>query len=138
MSPFQKAFLKWSRWMRFENKMEFGNQIKAGFTLTNLMTRYLRENKEKYLRLGMRRISYNEDKIMSTAFHKMIRAAGANVGTAWIAWRMATMAGNSAKIALAKRNISAKNVADVLDKKRRKHLRLGVRVLADGVASTKT
>jgi len=138
MSPFQKAFLKWSRFMRNANKMEFGNQIKAGFTLTNLLTRYLRDNKEKYLRLGMRRIAYNEDKVMSSAFAKMLRAAGANLNTAWLSWKMATMMGNSAKMALAKRNLAAKNIADVLDKKRKRHLRSGVRPLADGVASTKT
>jgi len=82
-------------------------------------------------------INYNPDKVMSSAFAKMLRAAGANINTAWISWRMATLAGNSAKMALAKRNLAAKNIHDVLDKKRKKHLRSGVRPLADGVAATK-
>jgi hypothetical protein len=54
MSPFQKSFLKWARWTRIEGKIEFGNQVKAGFSLTSLMTRFLRANKEKYLRYSLR------------------------------------------------------------------------------------
>jgi len=98
------------------------------------MTRYLRANKEKYVRFAWRQINFNPDKIMSASFQKMLRAAGANVNTAWISWRMATLTGNSAKMALAKRNLAAKNIADCLDKKRKRHLRSGVRPLAEGVA----
>jgi len=79
MSPFQKAFLKWATVMRKENRMEFGNQIKAGFALTSLMTRYLKANREKYQRYALRAIAYDEDKIMTAAFQKMLRAAGINL-----------------------------------------------------------
>jgi len=97
----------------------------------------MRNNKEKYLGLAFRRIGYDPDKVMSSAFAKMLRAAGANINTAWLAWRMATLTGNSAKMALAKRNLAAKNIGECLDKKRKRHLRSGVRPLAAGVAQTK-
>jgi len=91
MSPIQKAFLKWAAWNRLMSKIEFGEQIKAGFSLTSLLTRYLRTNKEKYLRFTWRQMDKNDDKTMSTAFNKMIRAAGVNVDRAFLAWRMFTL-----------------------------------------------
>ena len=97
MSPLQKAFLKWSKYMRDMNKYDFGEQIKAGFTLTTLLTRKYRDNKERYLRLGFRHIAYNPDKVMSAAFNKMIRAAGATVNSAWMLWRMNVVAGDRKK-----------------------------------------
>jgi len=76
MSPLQKSFLKWSRKTRDAAKQEFGNQVKAGFCLTSLLTRYLKANKEKYTRLAFKKLDYNPDKIMSASFNKMLRAAG--------------------------------------------------------------
>jgi hypothetical protein len=76
MSPLQKGFDRWARKTRDLAKQEFGNQIKAGFSLTSLLTRYLRNNKEKYTRLAWKKLDHNPDKIMSSAFNKMLRAAG--------------------------------------------------------------
>jgi hypothetical protein len=137
MSPLQKSFLKWSKYMRDMAKYDFGQQIKAGFTLTALMTRQYKDNKEKYLRLAFRYLNYNPDKIMSSSFNKMIRAAGANINTAFLIWKMNVVAGDRKKMAQAKRNLATKNVVEVIDKKRRNHLRAGLRPLADGVAQTK-
>jgi len=74
---------------------------------------------------------------MISAFQKMLRAAGANLGTAMMSWRMNVLAGNSKRMALQKRNLAAKNIGDVIDKKRKRNLRSGIKPLADGVASTK-
>jgi hypothetical protein len=74
---------------------------------------------------------------MISSFMKMIRAAGANVGTAFLSWKMWVLQSDRAKMKLQKRNMAAKNIADVLDKKRRKHMRAVIRPLADGVAQTK-
>ena len=76
MSPLQKSFLKWQRKTRDAAKYEFGQQIKAGFSLTSLLTRYLKANKEKYTRLAWKKLDHNPDKIMSASFNKMLRAAG--------------------------------------------------------------
>jgi hypothetical protein len=38
---------------------------------------------------------------------------------------------------LARRNVAAANMGEILDKKRRKHLKAGLKPLADGVAHTK-
>jgi len=134
MSPLQKSFMKWRQRTRDLAKLEFANQIKAGFTLTNLMMRFLRANKQKYLGLAFRRIGYNPDKVMIAAFQKMLRAAGANLGTAMMSWRMNVLSGNSKRMALQKRNLAAGNIGNVIDKKRKNHLRAGIRPLADGVA----
>jgi len=74
---------------------------------------------------------------MISAFQKMLRAAGANIGTAFMAWRMWLLQGDRAKMKLQKRNLAAQNIVAVIEKKRRNHLRAVVRPLADGVASTK-
>jgi len=110
MSPIQKAFLKWAKYMRDMNKYEFGEQIKAGFALTTILTHKYRDNKEKYLRLGFRHISYNPDKVMSSAFNKMIRAAGHSVNTAWIIWKMNVIAGDRKKQSAIKRKLATKNI----------------------------
>ena len=67
----------------------------------------------------------------------MLRAAGANLNTAWITWRMQHLQGDRKRMALAKRNLAAKNIGEAIDKKRKRHLRAGIKPLADGVAQTK-
>jgi hypothetical protein len=69
-------FLRWARNTRDLAKVEFGNQIKAAFCLSSLLTRYLRANKEKYSRHAWKKLDHNPDKIMSASFNKMLRAAG--------------------------------------------------------------
>jgi hypothetical protein len=41
MGPLQKSFMKWTRKTREAAKFEFAQQIKAGFSLTLLMKRFL-------------------------------------------------------------------------------------------------
>jgi len=48
MSPIQQSFLKWAKQMRDEVKRAYGDQIKAGFALTSLYTRFMKANREKY------------------------------------------------------------------------------------------
>jgi hypothetical protein len=134
MSPFRKYFLRWAQKNRDANKREFAAQIKAGFSLTSLMTRYLRQNKEKYLGYAFRRIGYDPGKVMLSASQKMLRAAGANIGTAFLAWKMWVLSGDRMKMKLQKRNLAAKNIGDVIEKKRKRHLRSVIRPLASGVA----
>jgi hypothetical protein len=76
MSPLQKNWLRWARNTRDLAKVEFGNQIKAAFSLSSLLTRYLKANKEKYTRHAFKKLDHNPDKIMSASFNKMLRAAG--------------------------------------------------------------
>jgi hypothetical protein len=71
---------------------------------------------------------------MISSFMKMIRAAGANVGTAFLSWKMWVLQGDRAKMKLQKRNLAAKNIEAVLEKKRKRHMRAVVRPLAAGVA----
>jgi hypothetical protein len=137
MSPFQKSFLKWARWTRIEGKIEFGNQVKAGFSLTSLMTRFLRANKEKYLRYSLRQIGYNPDKVMTATFNKMLRAAGVNLERAFLSWKMDTYQADRKKMALAKRNLAAGNIGNAIDVLWKRRLRAGLKVLAAGVAETK-
>jgi len=134
MSPLQKSFMKWRQRARDMAKLEFAGQIKAGFSLTNLMGRFLRSNKQKYLGFAFRKIGYNPDKVMIAAFQKMLRAAGANLGTAMITWRMNVIASDRQRMKLQKRNLAAGNIGNVIDKKRKNHLRAGIRPLAAGVA----
>ena len=94
----------------------------------------MRNNKEKYLGLAFRRIGYDPDKVMIAAFQKMLRAAGANLNTAMMTWKMQHLLGNSKRMALQKRNLAAKNIGECIDKKRKRHLRAGIRPLAAGVA----
>jgi len=137
MSPIQKSFLKWARWMRHEGKIQFGNQVKAGFALTSLLGRYLKANRDKYQRYAWRQLYYDEDKVMERAFQKMIRAAGVNFERAFLRWRMFTLEADRSAAKRAKKNNATLHMANVLDKKRKNHLRSGVKPLANGVAHTK-
>jgi hypothetical protein len=74
---------------------------------------------------------------MISSFQKMIRAAGANTGTAFLAWKMWVLSSDRVKMKQQKRNMAAKNIGDVLEKKRKRHLRSVIRPLASGVAQTK-
>jgi hypothetical protein len=67
----------------------------------------------------------------------MLRALGVNLERAFVLWRMFYLQADKAAAKAAKRNVSAANLGNVLDKKRRNHLRAGVRPLAKGVANTK-
>ena len=71
---------------------------------------------------------------MISSFMKMIRAAGANVGTAFLSWKMWILQGDRVKMKLQKRNLAAKNIEAVLEKKRKRHMRAVIRPLAAGVA----
>ena len=79
-------------------------------------------------------MNFNPDQIMNKAFNIMLRAAGTNLERAWIRWRMQHLSGDRNRMAVAKRNLAAGNIGNCLEKKRRNHLRAGVRPLANGVA----
>jgi hypothetical protein len=80
---------------------------------------------------------FNPERIMRNTLQKILRAAGVNVDRAWIRWRMLHLEQDRAAAKLARRNVAAANMGEVLDKKRRKHLKAGLKPLADGVAHTK-
>jgi hypothetical protein len=80
---------------------------------------------------------FNPERIMRNTLQKILRAAGVNVDRAWIRWRMLHLQQDRAAAKLARRNVAAANMGEILDKKRRKHLKAGLKPLADGVAHTK-
>ena len=61
MSPLQKAFLKWAKFMRDQVKGEFVRQIKAGFFLTMLVNRKANDNKVEMCKAAMIRLNYNPE-----------------------------------------------------------------------------
>ncbi|MEE4248546.1 MAG: hypothetical protein V2I33_24465 [Kangiellaceae bacterium] len=80
---------------------------------------------------------FNPERIMRNTLQKILRAAGVNVDRAWIRWRMLHLQQDRAAAKLARRNVAAANMGEILDKKRRKQLKSGLKPLADGVAHTK-
>ena len=138
MSPFQKAFLKWARFMRDQVKSEFVRQIKAGFLLTMVVNRKVQDNKVEMLRAGMIKIQHNPERLMRSCFEKMLRAVGLNMDRAWLSWRMRHLSKDRDAAMRARKKVAASNLANRLEKKRMSHLRSGVRPLARGVAHTKT
>ena len=138
MSPLQKAFLKWAKFMRDQVKGEFVRQIKAGFFLTMLVNRKANENKVEMCKAAMIRLNYNPERLMRQCFEKMIRACGLNMDRAWLSWRMWHLSKDRDAAFRARKKVAATNLGNVLEKKRKTHLRSGVRPLARGVAHTKT
>ncbi|MEE4247940.1 MAG: hypothetical protein V2I33_21315 [Kangiellaceae bacterium] len=67
----------------------------------------------------------------------MIRAAGMNIERAWLAWRMWHLGRDRDASAKACKQVAAANLANTLDKKRKKTLRSGLKPLAQGVADTR-
>jgi hypothetical protein len=67
----------------------------------------------------------------------MIRAAGLNKNRAWVLWRLWFLARSKDAATKGRKKVAAGNLAERLDKKRRRHLYSGLRTLAKGVANTK-
>ena len=57
---------------------------------------------------------------------------------AWLCWRMFVVSKDKNAAQKARKRASAANLRAILEKKRKNHVRGGVRVLAKGVAYTKT
>ena len=102
-----------------------------------LTSRFYRERKREYYLYAMRQIGFNPDRLMRCAFEKMLRAAGVNVGRAWIIWKMNHLAADRNRVATARRDIAATNLVNVIDKKRKNHLRAGMKPIAKDVANSK-
>lgn len=136
MSPLQKSFFRWARFMRDQNKIEYGEAVKAGFALSAFWTKFYNEKKADYLRFAMRKIAYNPERLMRSCFEKMIRAAGINEERAFLAWKMWFLARNRQFADNSRRNLTASNLGNLINKKRRQHLRSGIKPLAKGVADT--
>ncbi len=102
-----------------------------------LTTRFYRDRKREYCLFALRQIGFNPDRLMRSAFEKMLRAAGVTVERAWIIWKMQHLANDRNRVATARRDIAATNLVNVLDKKRKHHLRSGMKPIAADVAQTK-
>jgi hypothetical protein len=74
---------------------------------------------------------------MRASFDKMIRAAGMNVERAWLAWRMFHLGKDRDAANVARKKVAAANLGNCIDKKRKNHLRSGLKPLAKGVANTR-
>ena len=118
MSPFQKAFLKWARFMRDQVKSEFVRQIKAGFLLTMVVNRKVQDNKVEMLRAGMIKIQHNPERLMRSCFEKMLRAVGLNMDRAWLSWRMWHLSKDRDAAMRARKKVAASNLANRLERKR--------------------
>jgi hypothetical protein len=68
MSPLQKAFYKWSVYLRAMQKYEYGEQVKAGYALHALVTRFYRDRKREYCMFALRKIGFNPDRLMRASF----------------------------------------------------------------------
>jgi hypothetical protein len=134
MSPLQKAYIQWAAYMRGMQKYEYGEQVKAGYALHALVTRFYRDRKREYCMLALRKIGFNPDRIMRAAFQKMLRAAGVNVERAFLQWKMNHLSSDRNRIKQARRDIAAANLGNCLDKKRKNHLRSGLKPIAADVA----
>jgi hypothetical protein len=53
MSPLQKAFMNWARYMRDQKMFLYGERVKAGFALFTIINQFYRANKIKMERVGM-------------------------------------------------------------------------------------
>ncbi len=102
-----------------------------------LTGRVYRERKSEYYLYALRQIGFNPDRLMRCAFEKMLRAAGVNVERAWIIWKMNHLAADRNRVATARRDIAATNLVNVIDKKRKNHLRAGMKPIAKDVANSK-
>jgi len=134
MSPLQKSVLLWAQMMRDAQKREYGQAVKAGFSLYSIFNHRLRENKQHMCAFALRRIKWDPIKIMNSSFEKMIRAAGLNMERSWLAWKIHVFSKNADSMAKAKREAASMHFSQLIDSKRKNHLRAGVRKLAAGVA----
>jgi hypothetical protein len=116
--------------MRNEKMIEYGAQVKAGYALYSMLTRFYRQRKLDFTRVAMRKIAYDPQRVQRACFEKMIRAAGLNLDRAFMAWRLWHLARDRNAANKARKNVAAKNIGDVIDKKRRNHLRSGLKPLA--------
>jgi hypothetical protein len=53
MSPLQKAFYRWAKFMRDQKMYLYGERVKAGFALFTIINQFYRANKIKMERVGM-------------------------------------------------------------------------------------
>jgi hypothetical protein len=120
--------------MRGMQKFEYGEQVKAGYALHALVTRFYRDRKREYCMLALRKIGFNPDRIMRAAFQKMLRASGVNVERAFLQWKMNHLSRDRNRIKQARRDIAAANLGNCLDKKRKNHLRSALKPIAADVA----
>jgi hypothetical protein len=118
-------------------KFEYGEQVKTGYALHALVTRFYRDRKREYCLLALRKIGFNPDRIMRAAFQKMLRASGVNVERAFLQWKMNHLSTDRNRIKQARRDIAAANLGNCLDKKRKNHLRSALKPIAADVAQTK-
>jgi len=75
---------------------------------------------------------------MRSSFEKMIRACGLNLEKAWLSWRMWHLANDRDAANRARKKVGGNSIGELLEKKRKNHLRSALRPLAKGVAHTKT
>ena len=136
MSPLQKSYMLWAQMMRDAQKYEYGQSVKAGFALYSIFNHKLRENKDQMCRYALRKIKWDPIKIMNASFEKMIRAAGLNLERSWLAWKIHVFSQNADKASQARREAASLHFSNLIDTKRKNHLRAGVRRLAAGVAMT--
>ena len=136
MSPLQRMFLTWAKYMRDMKTYEYGQAVKAGFALYSMFNHKLRENRSNMLRYGFRKIDYDPVKLMNQCFEKMIRAAGLNLERSWLAWKIHVFSKNADHAKNARREAASMNFSNLIHAKRKNHLRAGVRRLAAGVAMT--
>jgi hypothetical protein len=101
------------------------------------MNHFYKDNKQKLQRAGLNAIKFDPERLMRASFDKMIRAAGMNLERAWLAWRMFHLGKDKKAAEKARKNVAAANLANTIDKKRRKNLRSGLKPLAKGVANTR-
>jgi hypothetical protein len=94
-------------------------------------------NSNVLLKAGLIKLRFNPERLMRSSFEKMIRACGLNLEKAWLSWRMWHLSNDRDAAMRARKKVSANNLCERLEKKRKNHLRSGLRPLAKGVAYTK-
>jgi hypothetical protein len=101
------------------------------------MNHFYKDNKHKLQKAGLNAIKFDPERLMRASFDKMIRAAGMNLERAWLAWKMFHLSQDKNAANKARKQVAAANIGNVIDKKRRKNLRSGLKPLAKGVANTR-
>jgi len=66
----------------------FGNALSLFMAFHKAETRY---NRDVLKKAGFSRIMFDPDRIMRSCFEKMIRAAGLNIKSAWVSWRLSAL-----------------------------------------------
>ena len=137
-SDIHKALLRWAKKTRDAKMFNYGEGVKAAFVLNNLVTRFMKDNSYEMQKAGMIKLAYNPQRLIRSCFEKMIRACGLNLTSAWLSWRMWHLSKDRDAAMRARKKVASSNLGNILEKKRKSHLRSGVRPLARGVAHTKT